>query len=377
VNVLTRARVILLAAVAISGCSEQPYRLGVWAGPTGANVAKLVEQDINYNGGVGDRRMHIRVVSQAMVSFNELTAEALKLSLDSMVADTTLRAVVTRMTDTVTEAAARRFESAGIPYLITNPVSNAFLQSHPHAFLLVPTVEDQAEFLVEQVAAEPAPRRVALFSLREPHADSLATAIRRALQARGMSPVVSMTFPQTADSYTMQAKAAETGTYRPNIVLFIGRTPSLYEVYGTFLNQLPNVRVICSDLVETFHLYGNPGQRYTGVRFVRFFDPLAPDSMTISLRDRLWAWIGRDELNSEAAVTYEGLRGLAELMKQGALSREALTQALRGGKPMAGVLGPWQFDADRKAKRPMQLAEVRSDTVVVVPASPRAALARQ
>jgi ABC-type branched-subunit amino acid transport system substrate-binding protein len=375
--VSTRTRLILLAAVALSACTEQPYRLGVWAGSTGANVAKMVEGDINRKGGVGDRRVVVRVVSQRMVTFNELTAEGLKLSLDSMATDTMLKAVVTRMTDTVTEAGARKFEAAGIPYLITNPVSDAYMQSHPHAFLLVPTVEDQAAFLVDQVFAEPAPRRVALFSLREPHADSLAAAITRTLRARNIAPVVNMTFPQTADSYMMQAKAAETNSYRPTIILFIGRTPSLYEVYGTFLNALPNVRVICSDLVETFHLYGNPGQRYTGVRFVRFFDPMATDSMTNRLRDRLWAWIGRDELNSEAAVTFEGLHGIAQLMAQGALSREALTRAMSSGTAMNGVLGAWHFDRDRKAQRPIQLAEVRADTVVLVPSTPRAGLARQ
>jgi ABC-type branched-subunit amino acid transport system substrate-binding protein len=311
------------------------------------------------------------------VSFNELTPDILALSLDSMATDTMVRAMVMRMTDSVTEAAAQKFEALGIPYLITNPVAADYTRSHPHAFLLVPTVEEQADFLVQQVQAEPAPRRVALFSLREPHADSLAAALSRALAARGLTPVFAATFAQSADAFTMQAKAEETASYRPTVILFIGRTPSLYEVYGTFLNRLPSARVLASDLAETFHLYGDPGQRYTGVRFVRFMDPWAPDSLTAGLRDRLWGWIGRDELNSEAAVTYEAIKGLAQVMDLGAVARDSLTRALQNGARMTGLHGPWQFDAERRVRRPIYLAEVRRDTVVVVANNVTGALARQ
>ncbi|MGH7470510.1 MAG: ABC transporter substrate-binding protein [Longimicrobiales bacterium] len=370
----TAIGMMLLAAV---GCSEPPYSLGVWAGPTGANVAKMAQNDINYKGGISDRRMVTRVVSQRTVSFNELTPEILGLSLDSMAADTMVRALVMRMTDSVTEAAAQEFESLSLPYLITNPVPASYTQTHPNAFLLVPTVEEQAEFLAQQAQAEPAPRRAALFSLREPHADSLAAAITRALSARGIPIVFATSFSQSADRYTMQAKANETTSHRPTIILFIGRTPSLYETYGTFLNRTPKARVIASDLAETFHLYGNPGQRYTGVRFVRFFDPLSPDSVTTNLRDRLWGWIGRDELNSEAAVTYEALNGLAQVMNTGALTRASLSRALRSGARMNGLLGEWQFDGQRRVNRPIYLAEIRADTVVLVASNNKGALARQ
>ena len=372
---MKRIGLLLLGATALVGCSEPPYRFGVWAGPTGANIAKMLENEINYTGGVADRRLVTRVVSQRSVTFNELTADGLRLSLDSMASDTLVRAMVMRMTDSVTEAAAQKLEKRGVPYLITNPMPAAYTETHPHAFLLVPTVEEQADFLATQAAAQPAPRRVALFSVREEHADTLTAATIRALKQRGMEPVYATTFSQQADHYNMQAKAAETATYKPNIILFIGRTPSLYEVYGTFLNRLDTVQVFASDLVESFHLYGNPGQRYTGVRFVRFIDPLATDSMTTRLRDRLWAWIGRNELNSEAAVTYDALKGLTQLMNEGAVTRDSLASALRNGARMQGLLGPWQFE-NRRVKRPIYLAEVKPDTIVMIGRNNAGALAK-
>ncbi len=358
--------VLLGAALGLAGCSNDPYRIGVWAGPTGANVAKMVESEVNLKGRISGRRMVTRVVSQRTVSFNELTPAGLRISLDSMAMDTMVRAVVMRMTDSVTEAAAQKFESLGLPYLITTPVAAAYTETHPHAFLLVPTVEEEAEFLAEQAAQSPAPQRVALISVREPHADSLVAATTRALTRRGLTPVFAISFAQSADVLNLQAKAEETASHKPTVIFFVARSPSLFEMYGTLLNRLPKVRVIGSDMVESFHLYGNPGQRYTGVRFVRLFDPLSSDSLTAGLRDRLWGWIGRNELNSEAAITYDAIKGLAELMNQGAVSRDSLSKALRGGARMTGVLGTWQFDENRRAKRPLYLAEVRRDRIVTV-----------
>ena len=150
---------LLLSALALGACTEQPRRIGVWAGPTGANMATMAATEVNYGGGIAGRRLVARVVSQQAVSFSELTDAALKLSLDSISSDTTVIAVITRMTDSVTEAAARRWESLGVPYLVTTPVSKEYVKTHPHAFLLVPPIEEQASFLAEQALQEPQPRR--------------------------------------------------------------------------------------------------------------------------------------------------------------------------------------------------------------------------
>ncbi|MGH7460007.1 MAG: ABC transporter substrate-binding protein [Longimicrobiales bacterium] len=369
-------RVLAAAALLLAACSRDPYRVGVWTGPTGANVAKMAESEVNIKTGVAGRRMVTRVVSQRTVSFNELTPEALRISLDSMASDTMVRGVVMRMTDSITEEAAQKFESLGIPYLITTPVSAAYMETHPHAFLLVPTIEEQSQFLVAQALRTPKPQRVAIINVREPHADALAAATTRELASHGITPVFATSFSQAADRYNILAKAEETTTHKPTVIFFIGRTPSLFEMYGTMVNRLPDAAVIGSDLVESFHLYGNPGQRYTGVRFVRLFDPRSSDSLTVGLRDRLWGWIGRDELNSEAAVTYDAIKGMAELMNQGALSRDSLNKVLRSGVQLKGILGTWQFDENRRARRALQLAEVKADRIVEVKAD-ETALARK
>ena len=369
---------ILLGAFAVAACTEQPRRIGVWAGPTGANMATMAATEINYGGGIAGRRLVARVVSQQAVSFSELTPAALKLSLDSISSDTTVLAVITRMTDSVTEAAAQRWESLGVPYLVTTPVSKEYTKTHPHAFLLVPPIEEQAAFLAEQALQEPQPRQVAMLYVREPHADSMAAAVTRELNARGIKPIYSTSFSQSADEFNLQAKAAELATHSPNIVYFIGRSPSLFVMHGTIRNKLPNMRLLSSDLVESFHVYGNPGWKYTGLRFVRYFDPnTSSDTMIAKLRDKFWGWVGRNDLNSEAGLTYDAIQALATAMKSGAVTRQALTEALRGSVNHHGIVGPVQFGPEQRVKRTMYLAEVKLDTIVTVGSSAAAGIARR
>ncbi len=369
---------IVVVAMAFAGCSKEPHRVGVWAGPTGANIAKMAANEVNYNGRIAGRQLVARVVAQQAVSFSELTPQTLKLSLDSIGSDSSVLGMVTRMTDTITEAAAKRWESMGMPYLVLTPVSADYPKTHPHAFLMVPSVEEQAAFLADQALQEPQPRRVALINVREPHADSMAAAITRALATRGIKPVFVTSFSQTADEYNLQAKAAELTTYTPTIVYFVGRSPSLFLMHGTMRNKLPNMRLLGSDLVESFHVYGNPGWKYTGLRFVRYFDPLTTsDTLVAKLRDRFWGWVGRNELTSEAGVTYDGVKALAHAMRSGALTRSALTESLRGNLDYTGALGPLRFGPEQRMKRTMQLAEVRMDTIVTVTTSDSERLARK
>jgi ABC-type branched-subunit amino acid transport system substrate-binding protein len=356
---------IVLIALALGACNREPYRVGVWQGPTGANLAKMAEQEINFNGGVAGRRLNARVVSMRDVSQNLLTPEILRASLDSIARDTMVLAVITRMTDSVTEAAAQQFEEVGVPYLVSTPVDENYVKTHPHAFLLVPTIQEQAEFLAQQAVAEPSPRTVAIMHVREPHAETLANAIKTALAARGIAVAFTSTFAQSADEINITAKAREMAAQKPSILYWIGRSPSLLLVHPIVRNAVPNVRFLSSDLTESWHLYTNPQGVFTGVRFVRYMDPSSADSLVKGLRERLLMWIGRNELNNEVALTYDAIRAVAQVIRAGNTSRAAVLQYLRSNPTLTAVNGPMRF-ADQRVARPMELAEVMLDTVLTV-----------
>lgn len=339
---------------------------GVWTGPTGAQVAQMVASQVNWSGGVAERRFDVRVVSQAAVVQGELTPAGLHASLDSMANDPRVLAVVTRVTDGTSERATRLFEQAGLPYLVASPVPRDYAQTHPHGFMLVPSMEDQAEFMAEQAMSLPAPRRAAIINVRDLFTDSLAKHLEGELKRRGVEVVHRASFLQTADQNNLVAKAAETATYKPNVLLWIGRSPSLMVMHGTLLNQIPDLRIISNDLVESFHLYQNARNVYTGVRFLRYMNPAAQDSVVRSVRDRLIMWIGRDELNNEAAITYDALHGIVQALKSGVTTRQQMYEYLKKNPTFDGITGKLAFGQGQRLHRPMHWAEVGMDSTKTI-----------
>ncbi len=362
---MIRRNLIVLFALAGAACSKEPYRVGVWTGLTGASIAKMVESEVNFKGGVAGRRLQVRLVAQRALARDSLTPAILAASLDSMAKDQSVLAVVTRMTDSVTEGAAQHFEQQTLPYLVTTPVDEAYAQKHPHAFLLSPSVQSEAQFIVQQSLRGKRDARVAIMHVREPHAVEQVDAIAAELTKRGITPVLTLSYSQNADEYNMSAKANEMAAAKPGVLYFVGRSPSLMLVHGIIRNRVPDVELYGTSLVESWHLYLNPQRVYTGLKFVRYADPMANDSAMIRLRDRLTMWIGRNELNTEELLALDGERAIAAAINDNAVTRAAVLQQLRS-KAFPGLAGPVRFGAGQRVERSLYLAEVGYDSVRTV-----------
>lgn len=363
-------------AVALSACEDEPYRAGVWMGPTGANVAKMIETEINFSGGASGRRFKTRVVSQRAVVFGELTPQALAASLDSLNRDPSIIGLLTRMTDSTTARMTADFERSGLPYLIATPVTRDYARTHPHAFMLVPSIEEQAEYLAAQAVLEPAPRRVTIMNVREDGADSMAQHIKRALQQKGIETVLITSFSQNTDQLNLLAKTEELIAAKPTVLYWIGRSPSLMIVHPPLRNRFPDVRIISTDLVESFHVYQNPQGLYTGVRFLRYMDPTSKDSTIHAVRERMVMWIGRDELTNESAITFDALHGIVTAIRTGATTRDSLFGYFRNGPTLTGISGTVKFGEGQRAVREMHMAEVKFNGVERLPDQARVSLRR-
>src|SRR5262245_38681164 len=373
---VNRRYLLLVTLVLGSSCQKEPHRIGVWTGSTGSNVAKMVEHDTNFKGGVAGRRLQVRLVYQRALNRDSLTPHMLGLSLDSMANDPSVLAVVTRMTDSVTERAAQAFEKQGLPYLITTPVDESYAGSHPHALLLSPSVQREAEFLVDQSLLGGARKSVAILHVRQPEAEMQVEAIKAALSKRGITPTLTLSFSPDADEYNMTAKAHEIASAKPDILYFVGRSPSLLMVHSVIRNRLPDVQLYGTSLVESWHVYENPQRIYTGLHFVRFANPMAPDSAMAGLRDRMVMWVGRNELNTEEIIALDAERAIAAAMRDSAVTRAQMLEHLRTTS-YDGLIGPVKFDANRRVDRTLYLAEVSNDSVRTVARSDSAAAVRR
>jgi ABC-type branched-subunit amino acid transport system substrate-binding protein len=368
VHVNYRSSLLIVPISVLSmACQKEPHRIGVWTGATGANVAKMVESETNFKGGVADRRMEVRLVARRAVARDSLTPPMLLASLDSMANDKSVLAVVMRMTDSITERAAAKFEQSDLPYLITTPVDENYAATHPHAFLLAPSIQSEADFLASQglARAKSYARKVAILHTREEHAVRQTEALVAALAKRGVKPAMVLSFAPDADEYNMTAKAHEIASVTPDILYFVGRSPSLMLLHSVIRNRVPHVLLFGSSLVESWHVYINPSRIYTGLHFVRYADPMSTDSAMTSLRGKLEMWIGRNELNTEELLALDGERAVAAAMKDSAVTRPLMLQHLRT-KPFEGMTGTLRFGANQRTPRTLYLAEVRDDSIVTV-----------
>jgi len=359
----------VLPILLLAACIDEPYRVGVHMGPTGGATAQMVESGINFSGGANGRRLTVRVPVQRAVSNYEVTPAMLAAALDSMANDTSLIAIVTRLNDSVSLDAARKFEAAGIPYLTTTPMPEDFDRTHPNAFQLVPSAQQQAAFLVDHaLKLHDGPHRPAIIYLDEDYGQRMARAISDELTRRRAAPVFTRGYQASIDALGLQAIAEEMAqTRKPTVVFWAGRSPSLLEAFPTIRNRLDTIPVFGTDMIESFHVYGSP-RAYTGLRFVRYQDPMSRDSIIDSFRARLMMWIGRDEITNEAMLTADAIRLIREAINGGGTTRAALAAYLKGmgttNPAYNGMVGPITFDANRRTNLRMELAEVRWEGIV-------------
>jgi len=359
----------VLPVLLFAACLDEPYRVGVNMGPTGGATAQMVESGINFSGGANGRRLTVRIPVQRAVANYEVTPEMMAAALDSLARDTSLIAIVTRLNDTVALAAAERFEQAGIPYITASPMPRNFDQTHPNAFQLVPSAEEQAALLVEHaLKLNPGPHRPAIIFLNEDYGQRMARAIGDELTRRKAAPVFTRGYRPEIDALGLQAIAEEMAqTKKPTVVFWAGRSPSLLEAFPTIRNRLDTVPVFGTDMIESFHVYASP-RAYTGLRFVRYQNPISSDSTIDSFRARLTMWIGRDEITNEAMLTADAIRMIREAINGGGTDRHSLAAYLKGMgttyPAYNGMVGPITFDAQRRANLPMELVEVRWEGIV-------------
>ncbi|MGQ0815413.1 MAG: ABC transporter substrate-binding protein [Gemmatimonadota bacterium] len=353
-------------ALVLADCGDPKLKVGLNAGLAGADVGRMAATEVRMSGAARDRYFDMRVAAQTIIARGELTPAILRASLDSLVADESVAVIISRFLLAEELAAARNFSAQGMPFLSVAALPSGVASPNGSGFSLVPGLTEQAIFLAKQANAAD---RIAIVHIDNVYGTALRAELVNALNARGFKTAGIRQYQQSWDEPRVVALGTELERDSdPNLIYFIGRAPSLELIWQPFREAAKEVRVIGSDLVESTAIYANPQGRYTGLKYVRYFDPKSAEPRMKDLNDRYWMWISRGEMTGEAVLVYDGLMLVAAALRAGARERSEFVAYFASlGKtrpPFKGVGGLIEFTSAGQAQRDFELAEVTSEGVV-------------
>jgi len=353
-------------ALLLAACGNKPFKIGINGGPGGADVGRMAASEIRQSRAAKDRRVDVRIAAMRAMVQNHATPAMFRASLDSMVADKNVGVVISRFLDQETLESAQKFKRAQLPFISTTPLPAGIASAHGPGFSMAPGYDKQARFLASQADLHD---KVAIVHINDYYGVSLTNTLLTALQARGVKAADVRKYEQNWDEPRMVALGADLQSVTdPTLVYFIGRAPSLELVWQRFREAGKATRVIGSDLVESPAVYENPEGRFTGLRYVRYFDPQATDVRMKDLHDRYAMWIGRGEMTGEAVLIYDAMMMTADALRAGARTRAEIAQYFaslgRSRPPFKGVGGPVAFGDDGEVQRDLELAEVTNTGIV-------------
>jgi ABC-type branched-subunit amino acid transport system substrate-binding protein len=359
-------RYLLIAVLIVTACDQQKFKIGINGGAAGADVARMAASEIRQSRPAVGRRVEIRAAAMKAVVRDSATPQMIALSLDSIADDKSVGVIISRFLDNDALEAARRLSAKQVPFIATTPLPAGIASRNGPGFSMVPGYNKQAQFLAGQAKAGD---RVAIVYLNNFYGNTLNTALIDALRARGITPVDVRKYEQSWDEPRMVALGTELEKTRdPHLVFFLGRAPSLELVWQPFREAYKEIRVIGSDLVESTAIYNNPEGRFTGLLYVRHFDPKSEETRMKDLQFRYDMYASRGQMTGEMVMIYDAMHITAEALRSGARTqqeiRDYFTSLGRTRPAYNGVGGPVAFDDNGESDRKFRLAFVTRRGVV-------------
>ncbi|HEX6306869.1 MAG TPA: ABC transporter substrate-binding protein [Longimicrobiales bacterium] len=256
-------------------------------------------------------------------------------------------------------AASQIYNDAGLVQIAPTTTASVYGMAGPFSFRLVPSDTLQVAYLLMVREHHwPRARRIAIVHVNDDYGRGLFRELRPHLD----SVVFEGMYADGADTLDMARLAHHIAEARPDLLFWLGRPTGLGSVIGRLRAALPDLTIVCGDACDAAAVYRNEDGRFTGLFFVRFTNPSAPDSALRRFQDRYRKLTG-ELASSEALLTYDAVSLVRAALRDGARTREEVRRWLLslGGEreAFAGLTGAIEFDHSGTAHRRYLLAEVR------------------
>jgi branched-chain amino acid transport system substrate-binding protein len=351
-------RGVATALAIVVGCADPaPFRIAVVEGNGAHQAAELAAEDINAAGGIRGRLLEIVVVIEP----EDVTPQNAIATADSLASEPGVLAVIGHGGSGTSLAASQVYNARRVPQLAPTTSSPLYTTAGPYSFRMVASDDHQAEFIARQVEGMREVQSVAVLydnddygvALRRALAESLR---RRALRVDYEAPFIGGPgFEREVTGIVQSVAAAD-----PDLLIWIGLTPELRLLRDPLRRALPGLRVLGSDGVS-FIGAGPDGAAFQGDWVVSLTDIHSAHPELRAVADRFKPLAGRS-LTDAAALVYDAVGVLADAMRNGADTRDAIQRYLESGaasgRTYAGITGTIAFDENGDAQPSYVLLEI-------------------
>jgi branched-chain amino acid transport system substrate-binding protein len=303
----------------------------------GANMAV---QEANQTGGIGGKRINLRVLNDAGDKAQAIEVASKLLSSESL-------GVIGPYSSSTTLASSEIYNQ-GLPIIAPAATNPKVSSAGPYIFRVAPSDLEQGSAMARLVKARGHKAVAVLFDENDAYSKGLADAFSAEGERIGLQ-VAPITF--ALNGYT----TAKVGNYAVDSIFVSGYTPDVAAVAK--LESLQPREVFAGDGAYGQDLIAQGGQAVNGVIVSSFWHATLNDANSKSFTKRFQARYGGGTPNANAMQAYDATRTMLEAIKRAQVvgkdlavsdARAAIKKALDGfrSKPGVGITAPVKFDAN-------------------------------
>ena len=345
--------ILAVLAVFTSACkTRNSHPVIAVIGSSNSMVAAQVATDvINRDVEPGDS-----IILQLHYSTSPLAAKPAIEQAVALVNIPNIMAVVGHANSSASLAAAQIYNEGEVVQIAPTTTSPLYANAGPYSFTMVPDDREQARFLASEIKGDSTVKKIAIAYANDDYGRGLLSEVKRHLAGSDIEVVTEFAHASERDFGQMDNLREELKLQRPDLLLWLSR-PSPLEV---LLKDHPGIPVLGSDGLESIVVYANENGVFTGVRFVRFFDPQITSPRLEAFR-RAYRARSQTQITAEALYTYDAIMLIAQGIRAGARTPAALREyvaSIGQRRKFEGLGGEVRFNEDGAAERPFHLAIV-------------------
>ncbi len=308
----------LASVAALAGC-ESPARpvVAVISSGSFVDAARLAVEEAARDGALPP-------IDTLMLDESGGSAdEALRLAGEATRREG-LVAVVGHSNSSASLATAQAYNDAEVVQLTPTSTADLYSQAGPFSFRLVPPDSQQASVLAREVQRLlPTGGRLALLWVNDDYGRGLRERVLRELDTTRHHLLVDLPHvEQDLRPEVMEETQELLRRARPQLVLWLGRPPTLHAMLPGWRGALGAVSVLSGDAMTTWRGFDTGDGRFAGVRYIDFADLRGTPELT-AFASRFRARFGREPGSGEA-LTYDAMRLVLDAIASGARSGDAV-----------------------------------------------------